>query len=225
MTPDSSRAMEARDEAPAAIRPEAAGAVKRLKPIDAKEAERIRFLHQSLGLNYIEIGERLGRWPCVIGACVRRGYTPTDFGANKRKAPPFDLAIQYDALGTQRALVKHYGVSMKVVNAWCKALGISKKRGGEGPRPKAKRPCPPDFAALYPTMTMEQLRAHYGTHYAAMWRWIDELGLERKPPLVMRRKKAPDASDWIAKFDRNSAAYRKVQGKLPPQRDLYGHAA
>lgn len=97
--------------------------------------------------------------------------------ATRIAPPPKDFREKYKNMSRDE-LQKHYNVGRKSISTWVKELGLKTKN--TPPPPKNKRPVPDGFKAVSPTMTMNELCAHYGAACSTIRRWIAETGLPKR---------------------------------------------
>lgn len=182
------------------------------------EVDRAKRLRE-MGFTYPEIAERLGRSHEGIYRLAKRGWKIHDH--LRLPCPPEFKALRQRM--TVRQLAEHYDTGHHQIVRWSRECGFTRDEfTRKGHVSHRRRPCPPDFAELFPKLGYIKACKHWRCSNDVIARWKAECGLELpvRRRIESKKAKAP-ANDAIAP----PPGYDAFKRKLPPVRHIYGEAA
>lgn len=146
----------------------------------------------------IDCNKQLTKWAAArCGLCNLKSRT---------KAIPDDLRAYIEA-HTQEEAAHHYGVSVALIQKWCRTIGYKK--------PPAVKPVPDWLKAEGPNMTRAQIKQRASVGDTVLDRWIAQTGITPMPPQIKMlkrgtwkpakhtapiRSKAEDAAEYLRRF-------------------------
>lgn len=99
----------------------------------------------------------------------------------RKMQPVIEMPVDFTEHGSvekNAELSARYGVGICTITRWRNESGCSAPRSAFSGPPKA--PVPDGFALTAPTMTMKQLRLHYGRGSDVISRWLNEANVKPK---------------------------------------------